>query len=255
MKESSIRQRVGNAKAMFEHAVLEELLPQNPIRNQVSSIRADDEGKMNIPAEIIENVIQAAPNAEWRLLIALWRFAGLRKTEPMSMKWTDVLWAEGKLRVRSSKTQHHAGKGLRFVPIRDVEKYLSDAFAVAPDGQKHIFQTARLVNLYHTMERIVEAAGHKPWPNLIKNLRLSCENDWLTANEAPAHVIAAWIGHSVTVQNSAKAIVSDGHFEQFNARPQATQKVAHQVAQNLCEQKKTPTNPSCRRIYSHPEKR
>lgn len=255
MKESSIRQRVGNAKAMFEHAVLEELLPQNPIRNQVSSIRADDEGKMNIPAEIIENVIQAAPNAEWRLLIALWRFAGLRKTEPMSMKWTDVLWAEGKLRVRSSKTQHHAGKGLRFVPIRDVEKYLSDAFAVAPDGQKHIFQTARLVNLYHTMERIVEAAGHKPWPNLIKNLRLSCENDWLTANEAPAHVIAAWIGHSVTVQNSAKAIVSDGHFEQFNARPQATQKVAHQVAQNLCEQKKTPTNPSCRRSYRHPEKR
>ncbi|MDG2285789.1 MAG: hypothetical protein P8N43_09695 [Alphaproteobacteria bacterium] len=218
MKESSIRQRVGNAKAMFEHAVLEELLPQNPIRNQVSSIRADDEGKMNIPAEIIENVIQAAPNAEWRLLIALWRFAGLRKTEPMSMKWTDVLWAEGKLRVRSSKTQHHAGKGLRFVPIRDVEKYLNDAFAVAPKGATHIFQTARLVNLYHTLERIVEDAGYEPWPNLIKNLRLSCENDWIDAGEAPAHVIAAWIGHSVTVQNNAYAIVSDGHFEQFNAR-------------------------------------
>ena len=46
----------------------------------------------------------------------------------------------------------------------------------------------------------------------------SCENDWLDAGEAPAHVIAAWIGHSVTVQNSSYAIVSDGHFEQFNAR-------------------------------------
>ncbi|MEO2032832.1 MAG: hypothetical protein ABGZ35_12170, partial [Planctomycetaceae bacterium] len=100
MKESSIRQRVGNAKAMFEHAVLEELLPQNPIRNQVSSIRADDEGKINIPADIIENVIQAAPNAEWRLLVALWRYCGLRKMEPMELDWNDVLWAEGKLRVR-----------------------------------------------------------------------------------------------------------------------------------------------------------
>jgi hypothetical protein len=53
----------------------------------------------------------------------------------------------------------------------------------------------------------------------------------LTANEAPAHVIAAWIGHSVTVQNNAYAIVSDGHFEQFNGRHPVTQKkVAHQVA-------------------------
>ncbi|MEO1982874.1 MAG: tyrosine-type recombinase/integrase, partial [Fuerstiella sp.] len=197
--ESSIRQRVGNAKAMFGHAVMEELLPQNPFRNQISSMRCGDEGKMNIAAEIIDNVIQAAPNAEWRLLIALWRYAGLRKMEPLELDWDDVLWSDGKLRVRSPKTAHHVGREMRYVPIRDVEKYLSDAFAVARDGQKHIFQTARLVNLYHTMERIVEAAGHKPWPNLIKNLRLSCENDWLTANEAPAHVIAAWIGHSVTV--------------------------------------------------------
>ncbi|MCP4172073.1 MAG: hypothetical protein GY758_15010 [Fuerstiella sp.] len=111
-----------------------------------------------------------------------------------------------------------AGKDLRFVPTRDVEKYLNDAFAVAPKGATHIFQTARLVNLYHTLERIVEDAGYEPWPNLIKNLRLSCENDWPDAGEAPAHVIAAWIGHSVTVQNNAYAIVSDGHFEQFNSR-------------------------------------
>ncbi|MEO2018863.1 MAG: hypothetical protein ABGZ53_31325 [Fuerstiella sp.] len=36
MNETSIRQRVGNAKAMFGHAVLEKFLPQNPFRNQVS---------------------------------------------------------------------------------------------------------------------------------------------------------------------------------------------------------------------------
>ncbi len=109
--------------------------------------------------------------------------------------------------------------------IRDIETYLSDAFAVAPKGQEHIF--GRYVNansLFHTFEQIVEIAGYKPWQNLIKNLWLSCENDWIDAGEAPAHVIAAWIGHSVTVQNNAYAIVSDGHFEQFNARTPGSSK-------------------------------
>jgi len=224
MNETSIRQRVGNAKSMFSYAVLEELLPQNPFRNQVSSLRAGDEGKQNIPADIINKVIEAAPTTEWKLLIALWRYAGLRKMEPLELTWNDVLWAEGKLRVRSSKTRHHAGKDMRYVPFRDVETYLSDAFAMAEKGQQHVLPRIRSSDVFHRFKDIVENAGYKPWPNLIKNLRLSCENDWLTANEAPAHVIAAWIGHSVTVQNNAYAIVSDGHFEQFNAREKATPK-------------------------------
>lgn len=75
-----------------------------------------------------------------------------------------------------------------------------------------------MCNMHKPFEQIIEKAGYKTWPNLIKNLRLSCENDWLTAAEAPAHVIAAWIGHDIAVQNSNYAIVSDGHFDQFNQR-------------------------------------
>lgn len=223
MSETSIRQRVGNAKSMFNQAVLEELVPQNPFRNQISSLRAGDEGKQNIPVDVIGKVIEAAPSAQWRLLIALWRFAGLRKMEPMGLTWADVLWDQGKLRVRSSKTKHHAGKDQRYVPIRDVEHYLSEAFTLAGDDP-YLFPDIRRTDLFHRFESIVEKAGVQPWPNLIKNLRLSCENDWLTASEAPAHVIAAWIGHSVVVQNASYAIVSDGHFDQFNAKQVATPK-------------------------------
>ena len=218
MQETSIRNRIGNAKAMFGHAVSEELLSQDPFRNQVSSLFSDEDGKMNIPAEIINNVIQAAPHAEWRLLIALWRYAGLRKMEPIDLTWNDALWAEGKLRVRSSKTKRHKGKGVRYVPTRDVEEYLNDAFALAEKGQEYMFPNIRGTEVFRRFLAIVEKAGHEPWPNLIKNLRLSCENDWLDANEAPAHVIAKWLGHRIEVQNNAYAIVSDGHFEKFNAR-------------------------------------
>jgi integrase len=219
MAENSMRQRMANCKTFFSYAVREELIPSNPFRNQASGVRKNEDGKQVIARDIIDNVIQAAPNVEWRLLIALWRYAGLRKMEPMGVDWNDVLWSEGKIRVRSPKTAHHVGREMRYVPIRDVEEYLSDAFAVARKGQKHIFGPHVNANrLFDGFEKIVENAGYKPWPNLIKNLRLSCENDWLTAGEAPAHVIAAWIGHTIAVQNSSYAIVSDGHFEQFNAR-------------------------------------
>ncbi|MCP4510893.1 MAG: hypothetical protein GY826_31365 [Fuerstiella sp.] len=218
MAESSIRQRMANCKSIFNYAVREELVPNNPFRNQYSNPQASENGKENISTEIIDKVIEAAPNAAWRLLIALWRYCGLRKMEPMELDWNDVLWAEGKIRVRSPKTAHHVGREMRYVPIRDVETYLSDAFAVAPKGEEKIFGRIVGSDIFRHFEKIVEKAGYEPWPNLIKNLRLSCENDWLTAGEAPAHVIAAWIGHSVTVQNSSYAIVSDGHFEQFNAR-------------------------------------
>jgi integrase len=219
LAENSIRQRMANCRTFFAYAVREELVSGDPFRNQSCSFQKNDDGKQVISREIIDNVIQAASNAEWRLLIALWRYAGLRKAEPLELDWDDVLWSEGKLRVRSPKTAHHAGREMRYVPIRDILTYLEDAFAVAPDGQKHIFgRHVTSTNVFHPFEKIIEKAGYEPWPNLIKNLRLSCENDWLTAGEAPAHVIAAWIGHDISVQNSSYAIVSDGHFEQFNAR-------------------------------------
>jgi site-specific recombinase XerD len=221
MAENSMRQRMSNCKTFFSYAVREELIENTPFRNQSSAMRETDNRKEMISRGVINNVLEASPNAEWRLLIALWRYAGLRKLEPMELDWDDVLWSEGKVRVRSPKTAHHVGREMRYVPIRDVEKYLEDAFAVARDGQKRIFgRYVSATNLYHPFEKIIEKAGYEPWPNLIKNLRLSCENDWIDAGEAPVHVIAAWIGHSVKVQNASYAIMSDGHFDQFNARRQ-----------------------------------
>ncbi|MCP4508520.1 MAG: hypothetical protein GY826_19280 [Fuerstiella sp.] len=70
-----------------------------------------------------------------------------------------------------------------------------------------------MTNLHKPFAQTIENAGLQPWPALIKNLRLSCENDWIDNQEAPDHVIAAWIGHSVQVQRSDYALVSAGHFE------------------------------------------
>ena len=70
------------------------------------------------PREDAELVIDACPDAEWRLLFALSRFGGLRcPSEHLSLRWADVDWQRSRIRVRSPKTEHHPGGESRLIPI------------------------------------------------------------------------------------------------------------------------------------------
>ena len=138
MAENSIRQRIANCKTIFSYSEREELTESNPFRTQASNTQDNNNGKVRIAAEVIDAVISKAPDAQWRLLIALWRFAGLRKMEPLHLEWNDVNWDEGMLTVRAPKTQHHSGKELRVVPMRDIRSYLEDARHEAAAGESRI---------------------------------------------------------------------------------------------------------------------
>ena len=76
-----------------------------------------------------------APDTQWRLLIALWRLAELRKMEVFNLTWGDVLWNKGKLRVRSTKTQHIEGCELRYVvvPEKAANEYCTIIFGSGAD--------------------------------------------------------------------------------------------------------------------------
>ena len=50
------------------------------------------------------------------------------------------------------------------------------------------------VNLRTMLHRIIERAGHTPWPRLFQNLRASCAPDWV--QRYPGHAVAKWMGHS-----------------------------------------------------------
>ena len=146
----------------------------------------------------------------------------------------------GQVQVRPTKTRHHRRRRMREVPIRDVETYLRavQAETQATSGPVISRYAPTMSNFHKPFEYISRQAGHEPRPNLIKNLRLSCENDWLDRREAPHHVIAAWIGHSVEVQKSDYAIVSEGHFGQFNSRPQHNPTKKASVRASLFSSKK-----------------
>ena len=114
--------------------------------------------------------------------------------------------------IRSAKTEHHENKGTRIVPIfPEVRPHLEQVWEQAERGTEYVITRYRAenVNLRTQFERIIRRAGLKPWPKLFQNLR---DRATELASEHPAHVAAAWLGHSTIVANKHYWQVTDGDF-------------------------------------------
>jgi integrase len=246
--ENGKRTHIACAKMFLNAAKRRKLVDANPFEFQKASLVLNRSRDYFLSRADAMKIIDVCPDTQWKLIFALWRFAGLRKMEIFHLRWEHIRWDQGRMLVTCQKTAHHEGKGSRFVPIGDILCWLEKAFEEAPEGSARVITrfTESNVNLAKPLEKIIEAAGLIVWPKLIQNLRASCETEWLDQGN-PAHVVARWIGHSVKVQNDNYAQVDDHHFEQFNARAVARETeakcateenaclVAHQVAHKTRE--------------------
>ena len=156
--------------------------------------------------------------AEWRLIIALWRFAGLRAvSEVLMLKWEDILWDQKLIMVHSPKTERYEGKGIRKIPFfPHIEECLIEAAEQAEEGAIYVVEkhaplylrgkkervyVSRQGNIGTMFRKIMLRAGVVPWAKLIQNLRASFETDLINGKYGHfgIHTIAAWLGHSVQV--------------------------------------------------------
>ena len=56
----------------------------------------------------------------------------------------------------------------------------------------------------------MKRAGITPWPKLWQNMRASRETELV--DRFPAHVVSAWIGHTVAVAEKHYLQVTEAHF-------------------------------------------
>jgi hypothetical protein len=113
----------------------------------------------------------------------------------------------------TTKTEHHEGKGTRVVPnFSELRRYLETAWDDADEGATFVITRYRdgNANLRTQLKRIMRRAGVAPWPKLFHNLRVSRATE--LANEYPAHVAAAWVGHSTLVAHKHYWQVTDADF-------------------------------------------
>jgi len=222
--ENGKRTHISVAKMFFNVAKRRKLVEENPFEFQKASLVLNRSKDFFLTRANAMKIIDACPDNQWRLIVALWRFAGLRKMEIYQLRWEHILWDQGRMLLSIPKTKHHVGKESRFIPIGDILPWLEEEFRHAPEGAQRLITRYAVTNgnLSKPFVKIITAAGLTIWPKLIQNLRASCETDWLDARN-PAHVVARWIGHSVKVQNDNYAQVDDHHFAQFNSSASAVQ--------------------------------
>lgn len=222
--ENSIRTVMASAKMFCNAAIRRKWITENPFEYENASVEANKERSIYVPREWIQKVLDVCPDHQWKLMIALWRFTGLRKMEVFALHWDHVQWDERLLIVPSSKTAHHKGGDQRAVPIVEILPYLQAVRDQAsPDSSVIIDRYSKpLTNLDKPFKQMIESAGLEVWTRPFQNLRASCETDWLdwvgpNSERNSAHVVASWIGHSIQVQAKHYAQVDRHHFDTFNA--------------------------------------
>ena len=184
----------------FKAAVEGEILTRNPLAGVKTPSQKNKERQHFVPQDVALKVIEAGTDASWRLVVALSRFGGLRiPSELVGLTWTDIRWDENKFRVRSPKTEHHEGKGERWVPIYpELRPYLVEAFEAAPEGAVRILPSIDAgTNLGQKLSRTIQAAGVSEWPKLFQNMRSSRQTELSAVY--PITDVCAWMGNSLQV--------------------------------------------------------
>lgn len=75
LRPATATKRTESVRAFFRDAVLRKLLVENPFKG-VRLPRYQDDRRAYVPVEIVERLIDATPDLEWKLLLAMARYMG-----------------------------------------------------------------------------------------------------------------------------------------------------------------------------------
>jgi integrase len=214
LAEATIRRRCKRLKQFFTAARKRRLISENPFDGIPISTATNAKRKFFISKEIIQQVIDACPNAEWRLIFALARYGGLRiPSELWGLVWDEIDWDKKRFIIHSPKTEHHEGKETRICPIfPELEPYLLEVYEQSKPGQSKVITiySEDNSNLRTQAERILKRAGVKAWPKLFTNLRSSRETELVET--FPLHVVTEWLGNSPEIARKHYLQVTEEHY-------------------------------------------
>lgn len=217
LASTTISKHCKRAKTMLGEAVRDRLLSVSPFAGMKGGLEVNPDRQRFIDAATSKLVYDACPNADWRCIFVLGRFCGMRcPSEILNLKWTDIDWDAGKIRIEAAKT------ALRYCPLfPEVRNVLWDAHELAPDKSVYVVGGYRAgQNLGTQFERIIKAANVVPWPKLFVNLRSTRRTE--LQEKFPSHVVDAWMGHSTKIAERHYLQVTGEHWtagSEFNSVP------------------------------------
>ncbi len=110
LSKATVGRRTGIAIQVFGFAKRKRWIDENPFKGLCASVAPNEERSHFVDRATIAKVIEAAPDARWRVIIALARYGGVRcPSEIAGLRWQDVDLDPKRPRIliHSPKTEHH----------------------------------------------------------------------------------------------------------------------------------------------------
>jgi integrase len=221
---TTIHKRLQFARQFFRMARRHRLVEENPFDEVRHQAGTEKDRQRFITSAETAAVLEACPNLDWRVIVALSRYGSLRcPSEVLSLRLQDIDRATDKMLVTSPKTEHHPCKDTRVVPLfPELRPILQEAFEAAPEGAVYVVSERyrkgcqgphgwRNTNLRTTFEKIIRRAGLTPWPRLFHNLRASRETELVAVH--PVHVVCAWLGNTPRIAAKHYLQVTEADFQ------------------------------------------
>ena len=218
----TVRKRIQFAKTIFRSAFRHGVIASNPFEDVKVKATMPDR-QYFVSRSDTERLINACPDLDWRLIVSLARYGGLRcPSEVLSLQLDHIDWERDRILVTSPKTEHHPGRESRLIPLfPELREVLGEALECADDGAIFVVderyrrtantsQGWRNINLRTTFQKIVRRAGLEPWPRLFHNLRSTRETELV--DEYPIHVVAEWMGHTTDIAMKHYTQTTQEHF-------------------------------------------
>ncbi len=245
---TTIHKRLQVSRSFFHAMRRRKLIVENPFDGVKAAATGIKDRQRFVTRAEIAQVLDACPDHHWRAIVALSRYGGLRcPSEVLSLRWQDVDWEASRIVVTSPKTEHHAGKASRTIPLfPELRTILDEAFDLAPEGAVYVvderFRKSAMgpggwmnANLRTHFGRIVDRAGLKTWPRLFHNLRASRETELVETY--PLQVVTDWLGNTPKVAMRHYLMTTDEHFAAaVKGDEQAAEVVTGEAAQKAAQQ-------------------
>ena len=234
LSTATTARRIVAARRFFRIAVRWDLVSKNVFDGVKGGGQSNEKRKHYVPLDVVAKILDASPDVQWRCIIALSRFAGIRvPSELLPLRWADINWEENSIVIHSPKTEHHEGGASRTIPLfAELRPYLLEAFEAAPEGSEYVITAYRdtTQNLRTQFERIARRAGVGMWPKPFHNMRASRESELM--REYDLATVCKWIGNSpaIAAKHYATSIDLNADFKRASGQAESTSAGAVQNA-------------------------
>ncbi|MEP0847457.1 MAG: hypothetical protein HRF50_11670 [Phycisphaerae bacterium] len=143
---ATVARRVVAARTLWRRALRGKLVAEIPFVGVCGGHQANEARKVFVPPATIDAALAEAPEAEWCVIIALARYGGLRcPIGHYALRWGDIDWSRGTIRVRCPKPAHHGQFEQPVIPsFPELRKRRLDLFAEAAEGTEYAIARRRL---------------------------------------------------------------------------------------------------------------